>query len=472
MAETFAAVLYLVSGVLFILALRGLSHTSTSRRGNLYGIVGMGLAIAATLFLARPSFGALLIIILGFAIGGGAGSVIAKRIAMTAVPQLVSAFHSLIGSAAVMVAAAVLYAPEAVGIGTMGAIRVEALVEMSIGVAIGALTVAGSVVAFLKLDGRMSGKPLMLPQRHLVNIALGTALVLCLVGFTATGSHALFWLGVILALALGVLLIVPIGAADMPVVLSMLNSCSGWAAASIGFMLQNLALIIAGALVGSSGAILSHITCKGMNRSFVSVILGGPGGETAGAGGTGGGSEDRTVKQGSAEDAAFLLKNATRVIVVLGPGTAMAQARHALREMADILKKQGVAVSCAIRPAAGRLPGHMNVLLAEAGIPSDDVIAIEDIDSELARTDVSFVIGANDVTDPAARDDHASPLFRMPTLNVNQTGICLLVKRSTDTSTGTGYAGIDDTPIYEPDTMMLVGDARTMVEAIARALTH
>jgi H+-translocating NAD(P) transhydrogenase subunit beta len=466
MSENFAAFLYLVSGVLFILALRGLSHPTTSRRGNLYGMVGMGIAIATTLFLARPSFGALLIIILGLAIGGGAGAVIAKRIPMTAMPQLVAAFHSLVGLAAVMVAAAALYAPEAIGIGTVGAIHTQALVEMSIGVAIGALTFTGSVIAFLKLDGRMSGKPIMLPQRHLINIALGAALVLCVIGFAATQSHALFWLVVLLALVLGVLLIVPIGGADMPVVVSMLNSYSGWAAAGIGFTLQNLALIITGALVGSSGAILSYIMCKGMNRSFVSVILGGFGGETAGAGGADTG--DRTVKQGSADDAAYLMKNAARVIIVPGYGMAVAQAQHALREMADILKKEGVEVKYAIHPVAGRMPGHMNVLLAEANVPYDDVFELEDINSEFAQTDVAFVIGANDVTNPAARDDPSSPIFGMPILNVDQAQTCLFVKRSM----GSGYAGIDNTLFYKPNTMMLFADAKKMVEEINKAMAH
>ncbi|MDX1732279.1 MAG: NAD(P)(+) transhydrogenase (Re/Si-specific) subunit beta, partial [Aurantimonas coralicida] len=427
MTENFAAFLYLVSGVLFILALRGLSHPTTSRQGNMFGMVGMAIAIVTTLLLAGPSFGSLVLIVLGIAIGGAGGAIVAKRIPMTAMPQLVAAFHSLVGLAAVMVAAAALYAPEAIGIGTVGAIHGQALVEMSIGVAIGAITFTGSIIAFLKLDGRMSGKPIMLPSRHVINIALGVVMVALVIGFAVTESHVMFWLIVLVALALGVLLIVPIGGADMPVVVSMLNSYSGWAAAGIGFTLQNLALIITGALVGSSGAILSYIMCKGMNRSFISVILGGFGGESGPAGADDLG--DRTVKQGSAEDAAYLMKNAGRVIIVPGYGMAVAQAQHALREMADKLKEEGVEVKYAIHPVAGRMPGHMNVLLAEANVPYDDVFELEDINSEFAQTDVAFVIGANDVTNPAARDDKASPIYGMPILNVDQAQTCLFIKR-------------------------------------------
>ncbi len=464
MSENFAAFLYLVSGVLFILALRGLSHPTTSRQGNLYGMVGMGIAILTTLLLAGPSFGGLVLIVLGIAIGGGVGAVTAKRIPMTAMPQLVAAFHSLVGLAAVMVAAAALYAPEAIGIGTVGDIHAQALVEMSIGVAIGAITFTGSIIAFLKLDGRMSGKPIMLPQRHLINIALGVAMVALVVAFAITQSYVLFWLIVLVALVLGVLLIVPIGGADMPVVVSMLNSYSGWAAAGIGFTLQNLALIITGALVGSSGAILSYIMCKGMNRSFISVILGGFGGESGPAGADDLG--DRTVKQGSAEDAAYLMKNAGRVIIVPGYGMAVAQAQHALREMVDKLKDEGVEVKYAIHPVAGRMPGHMNVLLAEANVPYDDVFELEDINSEFAQTDVAFVIGANDVTNPSARDDKASPIYGMPILNVDQAKTCLFIKRSL----ASGYAGIDNTLFYKDNTMMLFSDAKKMVEDIVKAL--
>ncbi|MCD1642772.1 NAD(P)(+) transhydrogenase (Re/Si-specific) subunit beta [Aurantimonas coralicida] len=464
MTENFAAFLYLVSGVLFILALRGLSHPTTSRQGNMFGMVGMAIAIVTTLLLAGPSFGSLVLIVLGIAIGGAGGAIVAKRIPMTAMPQLVAAFHSLVGLAAVMVAAAALYAPEAIGIGTVGAIHGQALVEMSIGVAIGAITFTGSIIAFLKLDGRMSGKPIMLPSRHLINIALGVIMVALVIGFAVTESHVMFWLIVLVALALGVLLIVPIGGADMPVVVSMLNSYSGWAAAGIGFTLQNLALIITGALVGSSGAILSYIMCKGMNRSFISVILGGFGGESGPAGADDLG--DRTVKQGSAEDAAYLMKNAGRVIIVPGYGMAVAQAQHALREMADKLKEEGVEVKYAIHPVAGRMPGHMNVLLAEANVPYDDVFELEDINSEFAQTDVAFVIGANDVTNPAARDDKASPIYGMPILNVDQAQTCLFIKRSL----GSGYAGIDNTLFYKDNTMMLFSDAKKMVEDIVKSL--
>ena len=464
MTENFAAFLYLVSGVLFILALRGLSHPTTSRQGNMFGMVGMAIAIVTTLLLAGPSFGSLVLIVLGIAIGGAGGAIVAKRIPMTAMPQLVAAFHSLVGLAAVMVAAAALYAPEAIGIGTVGAIHGQALVEMSIGVAIGAITFTGSIIAFLKLDGRMSGKPIMLPSRHLINIALGVVMVALVIGFAVTESHVMFWLIVLVALALGVLLIVPIGGADMPVVVSMLNSYSGWAAAGIGFTLQNLALIITGALVGSSGAILSYIMCKGMNRSFISVILGGFGGESGPAGADDLG--DRTVKQGSAEDAAYLMKNAGRVIIVPGYGMAVAQAQHALREMADKLKEEGVEVKYAIHPVAGRMPGHMNVLLAEANVPYDDVFELEDINSEFAQTDVAFVIGANDVTNPAARDDKASPIYGMPVLDVEKAKTVLFIKRSL----ASGYAGIDNTLFYKDNTMMLLADAKKMVEDIVKAL--
>jgi NAD(P) transhydrogenase subunit beta len=466
MSVEFASFLYLVSGVLFILALRGLSHPTSSRQGNIFGMAGMGLAVLTTLLLAGPSLGGLALIVLGIALGGGAGAVIARRIPMTAMPQLVAAFHSLVGLAAVMVAAAALYAPESIGIGVVGAIHTQALVEMSIGVAIGAITFTGSVVAFLKLDGRMSGKPILLPSRHLVNVALAVLLVALVIAFAATQSHALFWLVVLVSLALGVLLIVPIGGADMPVVVSMLNSYSGWAAAGIGFTLQNIALIITGALVGSSGAILSYIMCKGMNRSFVSVILGGFGGDTAGPAGADLG--DRTVKQGSAEDAAYLMKNAGRVIIVPGYGMAVAQAQHALREMADTLKREGVEVKYAIHPVAGRMPGHMNVLLAEANVPYDEVFELEDINSEFAQTDVAFVIGANDVTNPAARDDKTSPIYGMPILNVDQAQTCLFIKRSL----GSGYAGIDNSLFYKDNTMMLFADAKKMVEDIVKALAH
>ncbi len=462
--QNITALLYLASGVLFILALRGLSHPETSRQGNFFGMTGMAIAMVTTLAWASPTFGALGLIVIGLAVGGGAGAYIARQIPMTAMPQLVAAFHSLVGLAAVMVAAAALYAPESFGIGTAEEIHGASLIEMSLGVAIGAITFTGSIIAFLKLDGRMSGKPIMLPMRHIINAGLGIALVVLVAMFFATGSHTLFWLITLVSLVLGVLIIIPIGGADMPVVVSMLNSYSGWAAAGIGFTLGNLALIITGALVGSSGAILSYIMCKGMNRSFISVILGGFGGEAVAASGDDG--IDRTVKQGSAEDAAFLMKNASKVIIVPGYGMAVAQAQHALREMADKLKHHGVEVKYAIHPVAGRMPGHMNVLLAEANVPYDEVFELEDINSEFAQADVAFVIGANDVTNPSARDDKSSPIYGMPILDVDKAATCLFVKRSL----ASGYAGIDNTLFYKPNTMMLFADAKKMVENIVKSL--
>jgi H+-translocating NAD(P) transhydrogenase subunit beta len=465
MNANFASFLYLVSGVLFIMALRGLSHPTTSRQGNLYGMIGMGIAIATTLALATPSAGRFGLIVLGLAIGGGVGAVTARRIAMTSMPQLVAAFHSLVGLAAVMVAAAAIYAPESFGIGTNGDIHAQALIEMSLGVAIGAITFTGSVIAFLKLDGRMSGKPIMIGGRHFINAALAIALVVLIVLLVTTEAKLVFWLIVAASLVLGILLIIPIGGADMPVVVSMLNSYSGWAAAALGFTLGNLALIITGALVGSSGAILSYIMCKGMNRSFISVILGGFGGETAAAADDG---IERTVKQGSADDAAYLMMNAQKVIIVPGYGMAVAQAQHALREMADKLKANGVDVKYAIHPVAGRMPGHMNVLLAEANVPYDEVFELEDINSEFAQADVAYVIGANDVTNPSARDDKSSPIYGMPILDVDKARTCLFVKRSL----GSGYAGIDNTLFYKDGTMMLLGDAKKMTEEIVKAMDH
>lgn len=465
MSVNLAAFLYLVSGVLFILALRGLSHPTTSRQGNFYGMLGMGIAIVTTLILAQPSFGGLALIVLGLAIGGGIGAVVAKRIAMTAMPQLVAFFHSLVGLAAVMVAAAALYSPHSFGIGEVGAIHAQALVEMSLGVAIGAITFTGSIIAYLKLDGRMSGKPIMLPSRHIINAALFIGIVVLVIVLAITESHLVFWAIVLLSLLFGVLIIIPIGGADMPVVVSMLNSYSGWAAAGIGFTLGNLALIITGALVGSSGAILSYIMCKGMNRSFISVILGGFGGDTS-AGGSTGEVEQRPVKQGSADDAAFIMKNAAKVIIVPGYGMAVAQAQHALREMADKLKEEGVEVKYAIHPVAGRMPGHMNVLLAEANVPYDEVFELEDINSEFAQADVAFVIGANDVTNPAAKTDPQSPIFGMPILDVDKAGTVLFIKRGM----GSGYAGVENELFFRDNTMMLFADAKKMVENIVKAL--
>jgi len=464
MSVNVASFLYLISGILFILALRGLSHPTTSRQGNMFGMIGMAIAVLTTLFVAAPGAGGAVLIIVGIAIGGSVGAYVARNIAMTAMPQLVAGFHSLVGLAAVLVAAAALYSPASFGIGDVGSIKPVALVEMSIGVAIGAITFTGSIIAFLKLDGRMSGKPILLPARHVINAAIAIAIVVLIAVLVASESHTVFWLIVALSLAIGVLIIIPIGGADMPVVVSMLNSYSGWAAAGIGFTVENLALIITGALVGSSGAILSYIMCKGMNRSFISVILGGFGGETAAAGGDDG--IDRTVKQGSADDAAFLMKNASKVIIVPGYGMAVAQAQHALREMADTLKAEGVEVSYAIHPVAGRMPGHMNVLLAEANVPYDEVFELEDINAEFAQADVAYVIGANDVTNPAARDDKSSPIYGMPILDVDKAKTCLFVKRSL----GSGYAGIDNTLFYKEGTMMLLGDAKKMTEDIVKAL--
>jgi len=464
MSAELVALLYLVAGVLFILALRGLSSPETSRQGNYMGMAGMAIAVVTTLAVAQPGTALSWVLIVGgIAVGGTIGAVIARRIAMTAMPELVAAFHSLVGLAAVLVAAAAFYAPEAFGIGAPGAIRVSSLIEMSLGAAIGAITFTGSIIAFAKLSGRMSGKPIMLPARHAINIALALALVLCVVLFCQEQTPVYFWAIVGLSLLLGVLIIIPIGGADMPVVISMLNSYSGWAAAGIGFTLGNTALIVTGALVGSSGAILSYIMCKGMNRSFISVILGGFGGEVAGPAG---GGEQKPVKLGSAEDAAYMMKNASRVIIVPGYGMAVAQAQHALREMADNLKEAGVEVKYAIHPVAGRMPGHMNVLLAEANVPYDEVFELEDINSEFPQTDVVYVIGANDVVNPAAEDDPSSPIYGMPVLQVWKSGTVLFNKRSL----ASGYAGIDNPVFYRDNTMMVLGDAKKMTEEIAKAL--
>jgi NAD(P) transhydrogenase subunit beta len=462
-----AALLYLVSGVLFILALRGLSSPASSQRGNRFGMIGMGIAILTTLALAGPAdWLSWVLIVGGIAIGGAIGAYLARSVKMTDMPQLVAAFHSLVGLAAVFVAAAALYAPEAFGIGTVGHIHPQALVEMSIGVAIGAFTFTGSVIAFLKLDGRMSGKPIMLPGRHILHIVMGLILIGLIVQFTITAEPIYFWAITVVALALGGFMIIPIGGADMPVVVSMLNSYSGWAAAGIGFTLGNTALIITGALVGSSGAILSYIMCRAMNRSFISVILGGFGADSGAA--ASGEEETRPVKQGSAEDAAFMMKNAGQVIIVPGYGMAVAQAQHALREMSDLLKAAGVTVKYAIHPVAGRMPGHMNVLLAEANVPYDEVFELDDINSEFARTDVAFVIGANDVTNPAAKTDKTSPIYGMPVLNVEDAGTVLFIKRGM----AAGYAGVQNELFFRDNTMMLFGDAKKMTEDIVKALGH
>ena len=464
MSVNIVALLYLVSGVLFILALRGLSHPTTSKQGNRFGMIGMAIAVLTTLGYSPPADAiGWALVVGGIAIGGAIGAITARKIAMTEMPQLVAAFHSLVGLAAVLVAAGALYAPAAYGIGAAGSIAAASLVEMALGAAIGAITFTGSVIAFAKLNGNMSGAPIMLPSRHLVNIALAAALILAMALFVATESHTLFWGIVLLSFVLGVLIIIPIGGADMPVVVSMLNSYSGWAAAGIGFTLGNAALIITGALVGSSGAILSYIMCKGMNRSFISVILGGFGGETAAASGA---VETRPVKQGSADDAAFIMKNAEKVIIVPGYGMAVAQAQHALREMADKLKEEGVGMKYAIHPVAGRMPGHMNVLLAEANVPYDEVFELEDINSEFAQADVAFVIGANDVTNPSAKTDPKSPIFGMPVLDVEKAKTVLFIKRGM----GSGYAGVENELFFRDNTMMLFADAKKMVENIVKGM--
>ena len=472
MKASISALAYLVAGVLFILSLRGLSSPETSRRGNMLGMAGMALAIGVTLFLLG-STGALDPLTLalmagGVIVGGGAGAVIANRVPMTAMPQLVAAFHSLVGLAACLVAVGAVYAPDAFGIQTVtGGFKALSLVELSLGVAIGAITFTGSVIAFAKLNGNMSGAPILLPARHLINLGLAAALVFLIGILIGTGGTAIwaFWAVFALSLILGVTLIIPIGGADMPVVVSMLNSYSGWAAAALGFTLENIALIITGALVGSSGAILSYIMCKGMNRSFISVILGGFGADAAAAG-EGGKVETRPVKQGSAEDAAFIMKNASKVIIVPGYGMAVAQAQHALREMADKLKEEGVEVKYAIHPVAGRMPGHMNVLLAEANVPYDEVFELEDINSEFSSADVAFVIGANDVTNPAAKTDPQSPIFGMPILDVDKAGTVLFVKRGM----AAGYAGVENELFFRDNTMMLFADAKKMVEGIVKSL--
>jgi len=467
-----ASLAYLVAAVCFIMALRGLSSPETARSGNTFGMAGMALAIVTTL-LALPALagvelgvGRLALVVVGIAVGGAIGYVIANKIQMTQLPQLVAAFHSLVGLAAVFVAAAAFYSPESYGIGTVGAIKIGSLIEMSLGVAIGAITFTGSVIAFAKLDGRMSGKPLVFKGQHPLNAALGISLVILIVLLCTTQSAFIFWLIVILALALGLLLILPIGGADMPVVVSMLNSYSGWAAAGIGFTLENPLLIITGSLVGASGAILSYIMCKGMNRSIFNVILGGFGGDTAAAGAAAGGAIDRSYKAGSADDASFIMKNAAKVIIVPGYGMAVAQAQHALREMADLLKAEGVEVKYAIHPVAGRMPGHMNVLLAEANVPYDEVFELDEINRDFGQADVAYVIGANDVTNPAAKTDPASPIYGMPILDVEKAKTVLFIKRSM----GAGYAGVENELFFRPNTMMLLGDAKKVTEEIVKSM--
>jgi len=460
--ETLSAFAYLASGVLFIFALRGLSHPSTAQNGVLCGMIGMAIAIITTLFVAVQSPW---LILLGLAIGGSIGTVIAQKISMTALPQLVAAFHSLVGLAAVLVAASAYYDPETYGIGFRGEISIGSLIEMSLGAAIGAITFTGSIIAFGKLQGIIPGKPVTFPNQHVINAGIGGFLVFLVIMLCATQLPFFFWALVLLAFLLGVLIIIPIGGADMPVIVSMLNSYSGWAAAGIGFTLQNDLLIITGALVGSSGAILSYIMCKGMNRSFLSVVLGGFGGES-GAAGAIHDYGDRQPKIGAAEDAAFIMKNASKVIIVPGYGMAVSQAQHVLREMADALKHAGVEVKYAIHPVAGRMPGHMNVLLAEANVPYDEVFELEDINREFGQADVAFVIGANDITNPAAKNDSSSPIFGMPILDVEKAKTVFFIKRSL----GSGYAGIDNPLFYADNTFMLLGDAKKVTENVVKAM--
>ena len=463
MTSNLSAILYLISAVCFILALKGLSSPASARSGNVFGIAGMTIAVVTTLL--APNVSAYLSIFVAVAAGAAIGTITALRIQMTAMPQLVAAFHSLVGLAAVLVAAAALYAPEAYGIGSSGDIKSASLIEMSLGAVIGAITFTGSIIAFAKLQALMSGSPIVFPGQHLLNLLAGLVIIGLIVLFCLTGggSYSIFWAMIALALLLGILIIIPIGGADMPVVVSMLNSYSGWAAAGIGFTLQNPALIIVGALVGSSGAILSYIMCRAMNRSFFSVILGGFGAETSS---TSSDNSDKNAKSGSSDDAAFIMKNAQNVIIVPGYGMAVAQAQHSLREMADLLKDQGVNVKYAIHPVAGRMPGHMNVLLAEANVPYDEVFELEEINNDFASCDVAFVIGANDVTNPAAKKDPASPIAGMPILDVEKASTVLFVKRSLSP----GYAGIDNEVFYSDKTMMLFGDAKQMVEGIVKSL--
>jgi NAD(P) transhydrogenase subunit beta len=463
MSDDLTGFLYLAAAVCFILALRGLSSPESARQGNMFGIIGMIIAVGTT--LADPGILSFQLIIAGVVVGGAIGTVIALKIQMTALPQLVAFFHSLVGLAAVFVAAAAFFSPEAYGIGVKGAIGTASLIEMSLGTAIGAITFSGSIIAFAKLQGVMSGAPIVFKGQHPLNALIGIAIVGLIVWLVQSNSDQAFWAIVVLSLLIGFLIIIPIGGADMPVVVSMLNSYSGWAACGIGFTLSNSALIITGALVGSSGAILSYIMCKGMNRSIFNVLLGGFGGEAAAAGPTGA-QADRAVKSGSGDDAAFIMKNASKVIIVPGYGMAVAQAQHALREMADLLKEEGVEVSYAIHPVAGRMPGHMNVLLAEANVPYDEVFELEEINTEFSTADVAFVIGANDVTNPAAKTDPASPIFGMPILEVENAGTVLFIKRSM----ASGYAGVENELFFRDNTMMLFGDAKAMTESIVQGL--
>ncbi len=463
MSSNMVAILYLISALLFIFALRGLSHPESSRTGNIFGIIGMIIAVFTTLMfksvLSYYEIGAAILI------GGAIGSFIALRIEMTALPQLVAAFHSLVGLAAVFVAAAAFYDPVAFNIGKVGSIKVASLIEMSIGTFIGAITFSGSVLAFGKLQGTISGKPIVFKFQHLINALIFLLIIFLIIFFVVNQSPTIFWTIVVVSILLGFLVVIPIGGADMPVVVSMLNSYSGWAACGIGFTLSNNLLIITGALVGASGAILSYIMSKGMNRSIINVVLGGFGGEQDSSATKD--NSDKIVKQGNAEDAAYIMKNADSVIIVPGYGMAVAQAQHALREMGDILKKEGIAVRYAIHPVAGRMPGHMNVLLAEANVPYEEVLELDEINHDFPMTEVSFVIGANDVTNPAAKTDESSPIFGMPILDVEKSQSVLFVKRSM----ATGYSGVDNELFYRDNTTMLFGDAKKMCEDIVKSLS-
>jgi NAD(P) transhydrogenase subunit beta len=463
-SENFSAFLYLTAAVFFILALRGLSSAKTSTKGNVFGMIGMGIAIIAA--FAMPKVSSYALTITGIIVGGVIGAFVAKKIEMTALPQLVAAFHSLVGLAAVLVAAGAMSAPVSFKIGTLEHIMHGSLVEIGLGTAIGAITFTGSVVAFLKLQGLIGSKPMMLPNRHLINVSLGALILFALLLFVFTEGHFFFWVLALASFALGLLMILPVGGADMPVIVSMLNSYSGWAASGIGFTLNNTLLIVTGALVGASGAILSYIMCKAMNRSIISVIVGGFGSSDTSADQSSAANEQRPVKQGSPEDAAFVMKNCSSLVIVPGYGMAVAQAQHALREMCNILQNNGVKVRYAIHPVAGRMPGHMNVLLAEANVPYDDVLELEDINRDFPSTDVAFVIGANDVTNPAAKNNPQSPIYGMPILEVEQAKTVFFVKRSM----AAGYAGIENELFFRDNTMMLFGDAKKVTEEIVKAL--
>ena len=463
MSPSLSAIFYLISGVLFILALRGLSSPETSRQGNLFGILGMVIAIVVTFLLIGNFSISLIYVLLFLLIGGSIGAFIAFKIPMTAMPELVAGFHSLVGMSAVFVAISAFLKPEVFHLGSPGNIKLSSLIEMSIGASIGAITFSGSVIAFLKLQGLMTGSPITFKGQHLINALIGISIIVIIYYLCVTQSSNIFWILIAISFLIGFLLIIPIGGADMPVVISMLNSYSGWAAAGIGFTLENTALIITGALVGSSGAILSYIMCKGMNRSFFNVILGGFGATDQTSSKI---EEQRPVKSGNAEDAAFLMKNASSVIIVPGYGMAVAQAQHALREMVETLKKNGIKVSYAVHPVAGRMPGHMNVLLAEANVPYDEVFELEKINNDFANSDVAFVIGANDVTNPVAKTDPQSPIYGMPVLDVEKCKSVLFVKRSLSP----GYAGIDNELFYRDNTLMLFADAKKMTEDIIKSL--